>query len=139
MITLLVVLWSIAAFALVGLGYRGFKKWILTPWEAKVDAAIPEVPLTVQFSGGPLNGKLDLVRDLKPFLVTRYIPDNEEDRQVFGEIGGKVLFAPNLAYYTQIHGNEYLYVRDITEEEFYQMRETGEPPSARLFRTEEEG
>ncbi len=105
---------------------------ILFRWDSKIRASIPPVPVKVRYLGGPLDGRVDLVpEDIKqPFFVLPYIPVEEDKRgEQYGEMFGKPLHKPNLAFYTQVEDDSYFYVKDISEEEFKQIMVDGTPPS----------
>jgi hypothetical protein len=129
--------WTFLATILVGSAFKLFSRFVLKPWEDRINDLIPDVPNLIQFTGGPLNGTANLVEEIKPFYVAPYIPENEDERKLWGTLGDKPIFYPQLAYYTQISEDEYLYVRDISEQEFYHLRVTGQQPSVRTADSQE--
>jgi hypothetical protein len=79
----------------------------------------------VKCFGGPCDGHTHEVhgKDGKrnPFYVTRYIRTDEDgmplEEDFRGEFMGMQMYSPSLAYYRQVEGSDYFYVRDITQEE----------------------
>ena len=112
--------------------WRVFFNEVLTKWETRIQSSIPPVPSKVKYHGGPLDGRMDLIPEekKKPFFIAPYVPKDEEKRgEVFAVVGGQPMHKPNLAYYREVTEEEYFYVRDISHEEYGFLVETGEAPS----------
>jgi len=112
----------------------------LNPFTFKVKTVEPPKPETsvIHLYSGPNDGQVHEIRgskdELPHFFVTPYLPRDEngdpvpdEERMVPGA-SGMVFLKPALAYYQQVTDNDYIYVRDINENEFQKIRMTGEPP-----------
>lgn len=100
----------------------------------ELEANTPE-PHTIQFFGGPMDGKRqDQVHD-SPFGFVQYHPNPEdEDKIQIGEVLGQPIYQPKIAYYRLMpagvgEDTSYFYVRDVTPEEA-SMAESGIPPAA---------
>lgn len=93
----------------------------------KIEAMIPNKE--VHLFGGPLNGKVEKVKDYLSFFIVPYMPDDPEEARKIGQIGENVLYAPNFAFYAQVGDPEsYFYRRDLTMEEMHVYQTTGELP-----------
>jgi hypothetical protein len=109
---------------------------LAAPKETKVPAEPPK-PSTIlcKLFDGPAGGAVEELRTSKapPFLVTPYIPKDEEGNPLAENIVinmyGQQQVKANYAFYQQITDTDYIYVRDMSEAEFQRARLTGEPPA----------
>lgn len=97
--------------------------------------------------GGPADGTVEkIVEDKRPdFFVAVYPPKLDENGQppeenIVGHMYGKFYVRPNYAYYKQITDEDYFYVRDLSEKEMQKIAVTGELPEVqpRIDDAEEE-
>jgi hypothetical protein len=96
---------------------------------------LPEIPTKpelhpVKLFDGPLDGKADMVPEefIRNVYVIPYIPDDETERIQIGEIHGTKLYAAKFAIYQQAMDENYVYRRDLTEEEYQKLNTTGALP-----------
>lgn len=111
-----------------------------------IDLALPMPPEPphniIRLFDGPNDGQVHEVRvaqdQLPHFFVAPYLPLDEDgnpapdESNIVQQANGMVFVKPSLAYYQQVTEQDYFYVRDITDNEFNQIKYHGQLPTFKL-------
>ena len=91
-----------------------------------------EDPIVIKFYDGPLNGTTKVVETSSPWFLYPFLPEDRQDEWEDDEtrtpVEGMRFVKPFWAYYQQIDGTNYFFVREISEDEMLGIYRDGKLP-----------